>query len=164
MTKVSHDVQTGEVFAHLRVFTEKTRRRPVVPKGTPRVKSEFKDQCDINRIVARIKKTGDQSGLNLDRPWQGLDTSELPTNYTDALMLTIQVRDRFMELSAVDRQKFNNDPQQWIDDLENKRKASYEAAKATQEAANKEAAEEAAYRKKRREAPPASQDSSKINK
>lgn len=164
MAKIKHDPATGEVTTHLRVFTEKTRRRPVVPKGTPRVKSEFKDQCDINRIVARIKKTGDQSALNLERPWQGIDTTQLPTNYTDALILTKQVADRFMELKAVDRQKYNNDPQEWINDLENKQKASAEAYKASQEAAVKEAAEEAAYKKKRREAASASQDSSKINK
>lgn len=162
MAKLKADTSSGELRPQ--VFKEHTRRRPVVPKGTPRVKSEFKDQCDINRIVDRIKRTGDQSALRLDRPWQGLDVTEIPTNFTDALMLTKQVSDRFMELSAADRQKYHNDPQNWINDLENKQKAARAAKEAAQKASAEEAAAEAAYRKKRREVPPASSESGKINK
>jgi len=145
------DVRTGEV-ADRRVFTEFTRRRPVVKQGTPRVKSEFKDRCDINRIVARMKKTGDMSALNPDRPWVAQDITDLPTNYTDALMLTIQVRDKFMALDAITRQKFNNDPNLWITALEEEQKAAREAAKAAALASAKDAADEAAYKKDRREA------------
>lgn len=154
----------GEVFAYGTIFTERRRRRPVTATGTPCVKSEFKDQCDINRIVARMQKTGDISALNTDRPWNALDTTALPTNYTDALLLTMKVRDNFMALSAVDRQKYNNDPQEWIADLEKQQKALREAAEAAHSEAVKDAAEEAAYKKDRRQQAKKPPEVDKINK
>lgn len=143
---------TGEVLSRRQIYTEATRRRPVVATGTPRVKSEFKDECDINRIVARIKKTGDMSRLGLDKTWQESDFTSLPTNYTDASLLVINIRDRFLDLPATTRKKFDNDPALWIADLEIKQKALREAAKASQAAQASEATKEAEYRHKRREA------------
>lgn len=163
MAKQKVDTETGEVVVRPRVYKEHTRRRPVVPKGTPRVKSEFKDQCDINRIVARIQKTGDMSALHLDRSWAEGDFTQIPTNYTDAFLLTQSVREKFMQVPAKERlAKYDNDPQRWIADLENQQKASREAYAAAQKAAAQEQADEAAYRKKRRESASAAPETGEV--
>jgi len=92
------------------------------------------------------------SRLNLDKSWQECDFTTLPTNYTEATLLTLKVRDRFMSLPSKVRTSFDNDPANWIADLEAKQKASREAAKASGEAKKADAAKEAEYRQKRRDA------------
>jgi len=79
------------------------------------------------------------------------DISDLPTNYTDAALLTMSVRDKFMALPSLERASFQNDPNLWIQDLQKKQIEARAAQKAAQDASNKDAADEAAYRKSRRE-------------
>lgn len=149
-TKICPD--TGEVLELRRTYTEFNRRRPLTPTGTPRVKSEFKDECDINKIVARIKKTGDISRLNSEKTWQECDFTTLPTNYTDATLLTIKVRDQFMRLDSKTRKNFDNDPALWLENLQNAQKATREAQKLSEATQASEAAKDAEYRQKRRDA------------
>lgn len=117
------DKVTGEVRRRGRI-------RVVVPKGRVKVKSEFKDQCDINKIVKRMQRTGDYSPLNLERSWRETDISGMPTNFTDACEIVRNISDKFASLSSKDRLKYNNDPNLWYNDLVVKRQEIAERVKA----------------------------------
>lgn len=73
-----------------------------------RTKQEFKDQCDVNHIMARYESTGLISHLAKGHP-QFLDVSEIP-DYQAMLDRMIAVGDFFMGLPAKIRDHFDNDP------------------------------------------------------
>lgn len=100
--------------------TERHRVRPLIrhayspsvrlsifcPGG--RTKQSFKDECDINFIMARYERTGvlpDASRLELARyaDMSGFD-------FQDAMMLVAGAKSAFMELPAELRAQFDNDP------------------------------------------------------
>lgn len=78
-------------------------------------RQEFKDDCDLNKIVARYEKTGMVDALER----QGFygDVSEL-LGYKDALNVVIQARELFNSLDASVRERFYNDPARLIDFLD----------------------------------------------
>lgn len=78
-----------------------------------RTKQSMKDECDINVIVARYKMGEDITHVN-ERAAQYADLSEVP-DYRTALDNVIAVEAMFMELSAEDRSKFDNDPALYLD-------------------------------------------------
>lgn len=73
-----------------------------------RTKPEFKDSCDVNKIVNQFMRTGNADLLNQAKGMY-LDLSTLPDNYQDALNLVIRARDAFDTLPAEVRAGFNND-------------------------------------------------------
>lgn len=76
-----------------------------------RAQQHFKDECDINNIIARFTKTGvlPQIATNFDFG----DASEVPS-YQEAMNFIIDAQDRFMELPAKVRKEFENDPGQFL--------------------------------------------------
>lgn len=93
------------------------------PEGTLRVqtvnedpevtKQSFRDECDINNIVAHYQVTGVTRHLNLAAA-QYADVSEL-TDYADALMMVKRAEAMFMELPARARKVFDHDPAKFLD-------------------------------------------------
>lgn len=73
-----------------------------------RTKQEFKDSCDINKIVDHFTKTGRLDGF---RQAQGayVDFEQLPGNYQESLNMINAARDAFMLLPAKARAHFDND-------------------------------------------------------
>jgi len=79
-----------------------------------KTKQEFKDDVDINRIIARYRKTGQVtgqfrspgSGANLD-----LSTS---IDFKQAQNVLIRARNQFAGLSAEVRKRFDNDPANFL--------------------------------------------------
>ena len=72
----------------------------------------FAPYTDLNYMLSRLK-VGDSSVLNIRKPMYG-DFTGLPTNGIDAVNLVQNAESRFLELSAEDRQKFNNDFRVWL--------------------------------------------------
>lgn len=72
----------------------------------------FAPYTDLNYMLSRLK-VGDSSVLNSRQPMYG-DFTGLPTNGIDAVNLVQTAESRFLELSAEDRQKFNNDFRVWL--------------------------------------------------
>lgn len=72
----------------------------------------FAPYTDLNYMLSRLK-VGDSSVLNTRQAMYG-DFSGLPTNGIDAVNLMQTAESRFLELSAEDRQKFNNDFRVWL--------------------------------------------------
>lgn len=93
------------------------------PNGTIRVATQFpdetktdqsfKDECDVNNIIAKFKKTGQLTHL-AKRPGVYADISEI----TDLLDMTNKVKeaqDAFDALPSQLRKKLDNDPAKFID-------------------------------------------------
>lgn len=72
-----------------------------------RTKQSFKDECDINIIMARYMKTGVVNFVNRFSP-QYSDVSSL--DYQDAMLKITQAQSMFRELPSDLRANFNNDP------------------------------------------------------
>lgn len=72
----------------------------------------MKDECDINVLVDRYVVTGEMPQLNMP-PLQG-DFTNAPT-YQEMLNLMIEAKSSFMAMPAKIRNRFENDPGQFID-------------------------------------------------
>lgn len=69
------------------------------------------DECDINKLVERFVVTGEIPRLTMP-PMQG-DFTKIPT-YQEALNLMIEANRSFMQMPAKIRNRFENDPGQFI--------------------------------------------------
>lgn len=70
----------------------------------------YKDECDINAILARYAN-GDESALAM--PAYYIDTTRLPTSYTEWLNKRNELQERFNSLPLNIREKFGMDFNQW---------------------------------------------------
>lgn len=73
---------------------------------------QFKDECDINKIINKYKKTGEITHLNRKRGAYA-DISNF-TSYQESLDTIIKADHAFSTLSSDVRKKFNNDPAELI--------------------------------------------------
>lgn len=76
---------------------------------------QFKDQTDINKIMAQYEKQGINYN-NLPQS-QGVyaDLTIIPKDYQDRLHQVMQAEEAFMSLPAELRAQYNNSPQDLID-------------------------------------------------
>lgn len=83
----------------------------------PLTQQSGKDECDINVIVERAKRGADLSKLTRgDVPIYG-DFTEIPTDLRDCLNSVRRADALFMSLDAVVRRRFENDPANLLDFL-----------------------------------------------
>lgn len=88
-------------------------RTPVtVTCGPGRTKQEFKKDVDVNLIVRNFQRTGTIKFQNKYEP-QYMDVD--PIDYQDALNTVIQAQNMFDDLPAVFRKRFNYDPAQFLE-------------------------------------------------
>ena len=80
-------------------------------------KQSFKEECDINNILAKYKKTGLLDHVN---NYQG-DYTDVTSmgDYHQSQNMVIQANETFMSLPAEIRTQFANDPGQFLDFVEN---------------------------------------------
>lgn len=81
-----------------------------------KTQQNFREECDINVIVKRFGLTGE-----MPQNWRmpsSQDFSEAVTDFHTAANMILAAEDRFMELPAEMRAKFDNDPQRLLDFLE----------------------------------------------
>ena len=100
------------------------KKTDTAPVARPRITVEckggrthqsFKDECDVNQVMKRYEKTGILR-QSQNRPQYG-DFSNVG-DYQEALNTVIQADKMFGELSATVRRRFDNDPQQFLDFVE----------------------------------------------
>lgn len=92
------------------------RPRPTLGCGRGRTKSEFARECDINYLYKRFRKTGE-----FPQPQGKLvyaDMTALPSSYHEALNLINSVSVKFSSLPSEVRQKYHNDPAEYLAALE----------------------------------------------
>lgn len=78
-----------------------------------KTQQQFAEQCDINNIMKKYKQTGEITHLNKKTGIYG-DFSNMPS-YQEALHTVIKAEQEFMTLPADVRKKFDNNPQQFVD-------------------------------------------------
>lgn len=82
-----------------------------------RTQQQFKEDSDINVIVARFGISGIMPS-DFGMP-QSVDFSEMVTDYHTALNMVRQADEEFMGLPADLRERFRNDPQELMQFVEN---------------------------------------------
>lgn len=73
----------------------------------------FKDECDINNIIARYQVTGlltDPSVTNVNRTPLFGDFSELPHDYQSAQTFIMEAQEQFASMPSTIRAHFHDDP------------------------------------------------------
>jgi len=85
-------------------------------KDKPLTQQSAKDECDINLIIERIKRGADLPDLTNKAPKYG-DFTQVPTDLRECLNIVRQADDLFMTLDAKVRARFENDPSQMLDFL-----------------------------------------------
>lgn len=84
--------------------------------GPGRTRQSFKDECDINVIMARYMRTGTLDFLN-QREAQYADVTG--RDYQQAMLLVAGARSMFQELPSELRSRFDNEPQKLLEFMEN---------------------------------------------
>lgn len=74
----------------------------------------YKDDCDINFIIARCVKDGSVS-LLADNGRSSVDVSMLPDNFLDLYNLSERLKNEFLSLPVEEREAFNHSPILYID-------------------------------------------------
>jgi len=93
-------------------YGPKNRVQLVKGERTGRTKQAFKDQCDINFILARFTKTRVVEWLNSAQPQYGDVTG---FDFQHAMDLVVKAKQQFMDLPAKIRTQFDNDPAKFLD-------------------------------------------------
>lgn len=98
------------------------KRRRVVKTFTKRsrTKQEFKNECDINRIVAQYSTTGVLTHVNRMQPAFG--NASAP-DFTDAMHMIDEVKEAFASLPAILRRRFDGKPEQFLEFLHDPKNA-----------------------------------------
>lgn len=95
---VRHALSRGE-----RVFAEVS--------GESRTKQSFKDECDINKILARFQRTGAVAHFSKFSPQYG----EVPSvDFHEALLLAKKGIEMFEALPSSLRKRFENSPEAFL--------------------------------------------------
>jgi len=88
--------------------------KPVIDCGTEGgAKQSFKDECDVNKILARYAKTGLLTPVTSRSP-AFVDVSSVG-DYRSALENVRSAKALFMELPSGIRSEFQNDPAEFLD-------------------------------------------------
>ncbi len=77
-----------------------------------RTKQSFKDECDINQIMAKYQKTGALAHVNQHGAEYGFATSD---DFATSMRIVTQAQEMFDGLPSTIRTRFANDPAQFLD-------------------------------------------------
>lgn len=91
--------------------------RPVLRCGRTRTKQSFAAECDINGIMLKYQKTGVLSHVRQNVGFYE-DVSNIQ-DYAGALEIVHKAEELFMSVPAKIRAEFDNDPQAWLDFVQN---------------------------------------------
>jgi phage internal scaffolding protein len=83
------------------------------PSVSPHTRQEFRDECDINVIMRRYQSTGELPVLNQGNA-QFLDVSASLT-FQESMNFIADAQSMFNELPSAVRDRFYNDPAQFLD-------------------------------------------------
>lgn len=82
------------------------------PENSPYTKQEFKNECDINIILAQYQHTGEIPNLN-ERQGQFMDCTGL--DYMEHMNKIVEANSLFSELPSAIRERFQNSPAAFLD-------------------------------------------------
>jgi len=110
----SNDNQTTDSSLHNRFISAYGPKRKVVVTfvGEGKTKQSFKDECDINKIMARFQQTGLIDFVNNNQA-RYLDCDGI--DYQNAQNIVAQANSMFQQLPSGIRTFFENDPGQFVE-------------------------------------------------
>ncbi|AXH75311.1 MAG: internal scaffolding protein [Microviridae sp.] len=82
-------------------------------QNSPFTKQSFKDECDINLLMARYMRTGELPNIN-ERAPEYLDTTT-GYDFQAAMQLVAEANSLFQDLPSRIRNRFQNDPAAFLD-------------------------------------------------
>lgn len=89
------------------------RFKTVFPKGTKkRTQQQFKDECDINQIMAKYQKTGALTHVAANAPHYGFADS---IDFNAAMQTITRAEQMFADLPSSLRKRFGHDPAAYLD-------------------------------------------------
>jgi len=104
--------QSNDNSLALSNYSPKTRLQISFPAISPYTKQEFKDECDINILMNRYMESGELPNLN-ERSPQYLDVTGF--DYQSSMEFVAGAKTLFNELPSTLRNRFENDPAQFLD-------------------------------------------------
>lgn len=109
-------------------MTDKKRKRIVRSSANPgprvqvqfgsqtRTKQAFKDECDINKIMAKFQKTGAVAHANRRQPEYGFAS---PHDFAESMRIVTEANAMFAELPSSLRARFANSPEHYLAFVQN---------------------------------------------
>lgn len=82
--------------------------------GDSLTRQASKQECDINRIMAKFEKTGVLEHRNTFEGQYG-DFIDTPQDYHEAIQQVMDAQEMFMSLPSKLRRRFGNDPAEYLD-------------------------------------------------
>lgn len=93
----------------------RNRKRVAILFNEPsQTHQSFKDECDINNVMAKFEKTGTVEHIR-ENAGVYADLTEMPQDYHEALEQVRESQKAFDALPAKVRAYFNNDPGEFLD-------------------------------------------------
>ncbi len=96
-------------------YGQKQRVQLTCP-GQGRTKQAMKSECDINNIMAKFQKTGVIDFVNQHSPQFGDCTG---IDFQTSMQTVVRAQEMFADLPSSVRKRFNNEPSELLDFLEN---------------------------------------------
>lgn len=92
--------------------TKRQRKYSQDFSGPSETQQQFKESCDVNRIIAHYANTGQE--LPQSNPANfGFASSQ---TYSEAMQKVAEVNSAFAELPSDERQLYHNNPEEWLED------------------------------------------------
>lgn len=95
-----------------------TKKVSTLIPGPTMTQQQFKDQADVNQIIAQYIKTGSVTHVRNATQGVYLDLTSLPDLH-EAQNIIIKANSAFMDIPAHIRNRFGNDPKLLVDFLSN---------------------------------------------
>lgn len=103
----------AEYLPELRhAYSPRLRSNPPVVPGLGGAKQSFKNECDINQIMAKYQKTGAIAHCNKHEAQYGFASG---ADYQESINLVMEAQKMFDDLPSSLRKKFGNDPENYLD-------------------------------------------------
>lgn len=93
-------------------YSQKQRVSLSFPSDSPYTKQEFRDECDINVLMSKYQSSGELPVINQTAP-QYLDATGF--DYQMHMQFIAGANSLFQELPSEIRNRFSNDPAQFLD-------------------------------------------------
>jgi len=102
------------------------KRVQTVNNEPSRTQQQYKDECDVNNIMAQYKKTGSITHLRNQAEGVYMDLTTVPTDYAAALAVVNNANEAFEAMPAKVREKLKHNPAElisWLKNPANKKEA-----------------------------------------
>ena len=90
----------------------KTKKHKLKMYGKTVTKQSFKDDCDINLIMAKFVKTGVMTNIRDSEPEYGFASSD---DFRESMEIVSKANSMFESMPSKIRNQFRNDPAQFLD-------------------------------------------------